>query len=418
MANKCWTSEEEQYVCDHWQTMTVNEIASALRRSPAAVTGKSTKLGLCKRVKNQCPGKNHWTAEQDQYLRDHWQDQSDEDLSEAVGHSLASTHARRLKLGLRHRESSRGLDWSQEEVELMQELWGTYTIPQIAKRLNRSAHAVKVKSTRLGLGRYVNSSQYITANQAATLMRVDIHTVTDVWIPAGLRFTWKAPQGKRRFRHIRMDDLLDWLKDNQDRWDSRRVELFALGSEPDWLKEKRRADLNRPVRWSIKWTAEEDSRLVAMFRRGDKTYAEIGQELGRSADAVERRVARLDVWGTGKYIGQDPWAARREKKAASERKLLGLRLCNALLACRNSREWGEYWQKDNCRHWDNVRGCLMKCSDCDSCSEFQRIQPQYCRRCGGEFIDRRRQDFCQRCRTARKKQAQKKYAVLRARGQQ
>ena len=99
-------------------------------------------------------------------------------------------------------------------------------------------------------------------------------------------------------------------------------------------------------------------------------------------------MARLDVWGTGKYIGQDPWAARREKKAASERKLLGLRLCNALLACRNSREWGEYWQKDNCQHWDNVRGCLMKCSDCDSCSEFQRIQPQYCRRCGVEFIDR------------------------------
>ena len=351
MANKRWTSEEEQYVCDHWQTMTVDEIAFALKRSPAAITGKSTKLGLCKRVKNQCPGKNHWTAEQDQYLRDHWQDQylrdhwqdqSDKELSEAVGHPLASTHARRLKFGLRFRESSRGPDWSEEEVELMQELWGTYTVPQIAKRLNRSAHAVKVKSTRLGLGRYVNSSQYITANQAASLMQVDIHTVTDVWIPAGLRFTWKAPQGKRKFRHIRMDDLLDWLKDNQDRWDSRRVELFALGSEPDWLKEKRRADLDRPARRAAKWTAEEDSSLVAMFRRGDKTYAEMGQELGRSANAVERRVARLDIWGSGKYIGQDPWKDRREKRAASERKMLGLRLCNALRAYRNSMEWGEF----------------------------------------------------------------------------
>lgn len=135
---------------------------------------------------------NRWTAEQDQYLIDHWQSQSDSELAEMVGHTAASVNARRQRLGLKHRESSKGPDWSREEVELMQELWGTYTIPQIAKRLNRSVLAVKVKSGRLGLGRYVNSSQYITANQAAVLLQVDIHTVTDVWIPAGLRFTWKA----------------------------------------------------------------------------------------------------------------------------------------------------------------------------------------------------------------------------------
>lgn len=118
---------------------------------------------------------NRWTAEQDQYLIDHWQSQSDRELAEMVGHTAASVNARRQRLGLKHRESSKGPDWSREEVELMQELWGTYTIPQIAKRLNRSVLAVKVKSTRLGLGRYVNSSQYITANQAAGLLHVDIH---------------------------------------------------------------------------------------------------------------------------------------------------------------------------------------------------------------------------------------------------
>lgn len=195
---------------------------------------------------------NRWTAEQDQYLIDHWQSQSDSELAEMVGHTAASVNVRRQKLGLKHRESFKGPDWSREEVELMQELWGTYTIPQIAKRLNRSVLAVKVKSGRLGLGRYVNSSQYITANQAAVLLQVDIHTVTDVWIPAGLRFTWKAPQGKRKFRYIRMDDLLEWLRENPDRWDSRRVELFALGSEPEWLKEKRKADLTRPARRALK----------------------------------------------------------------------------------------------------------------------------------------------------------------------
>lgn len=40
----------------------------------------------------------------------------------------------------------------------------------------------------------------------------------------------------------------------------------------------------------------------------------------------------------------------------------------------------------------------------------------YCRMCGGEFLERREQTFCPKCRTMRKRQAQKKYAVLHARG--
>lgn len=66
---------------------------------------------------------NRWTAEQDQYLIDHWQSQSDSELAEMVGHTAASVNARRQRLGLKHRESSKGPDWSREEVELMQELW-------------------------------------------------------------------------------------------------------------------------------------------------------------------------------------------------------------------------------------------------------------------------------------------------------
>lgn len=363
-----------------------------------------------------CPNGNPWTPEQDDYLRQHWTEQTDEELGAAVGHPASSTQARRGKLGLYHRKGSRGKDWSAEEVELMQELWGSYTIPQIAKRLNRSEHAIEVKSTRLGLGRYVNSSAYLTANQVADLLHVDIHAVTDAWIPAGLPFKWKAPRGTRKFRHIRMDDLQEFLRNNPDRWDSRRVELFALGEEPDWLKEKRKADMLRPANRCRKWTPDEDARLISLFRRGGKTWAEIGAEMNRSSDACQHRIARLDAWGSGKYLGQDPQKEKREKKVAAEKKLLGIRLCNAIRACRNSMEWGEFWQKDNCQHWDPVRGCLMKSPNCDDCTKFQRIRPQYCRMCGEEFLERRNQTFCSKCRAMRKKQAQRKYAVLHARG--
>lgn len=44
------------------------------------------------------------------------------------------------------------------------------------------------------------------------------------------------------------------------------------------------------------------------------------------------------------------------------------------------------------------------------------IESKYCRMCGGEFLERREQTYCPKCRAMRKKQAQKKYAVLHARG--
>lgn len=75
-----------------------------------------------------------------------------------------------------------------------------------------------------------------------------------------------------------------------------------------------------------------------------------------------------------------------------------------------------YWQRFMCANWDPVKGCSADCADCDSCTEFQRIRPQYCRMCGGEFLERKEQTYCPKCRAMRKKQAQKKYAVLHARG--
>ena len=63
-----------------------------------------------------------------------------------------------------------------------------------------------------------------------------------------------------------------------------------------------------------------------------------------------------------------------------------------------------------------IHGCLMKSPNCDDCAKFQRIPPQYCRLCAREFLDRKHQELCPKCRAMKKKSAQKKYAVLQARG--
>lgn len=73
----------------------------------------------------------------------------------------------------------------------------------------------------------------------------------------------------------------------------------------------------------------------------------------------------------------------------------------------NDLGYDPYWQRFMCMNWDDIGGCSAGCTDCDSCTAFRRIQPQYCARCGGTFYERKENRFCAACRTARKKQAQR-----------
>ena len=133
-----------QYLRNNYQTMTAEQIASHLGRTRAAVAGKVEKLGLKKDLR--CPSGEKWTPEQDQYIRDHWLELSDEEIATAVGHPVPSTHARRLKLNLKRRAGCKGPDWTQEELDYIREVWGDKTVPQIAKHLGRSITAVKVNT--------------------------------------------------------------------------------------------------------------------------------------------------------------------------------------------------------------------------------------------------------------------------------
>lgn len=308
----------------------------------------------------------------------------------------------------------RGRSWTKDEIEYLSENWGRFTIPQLAKKLNRSENAVKIKIVRFGLGRAVTNANCLNARQLSDLMGVDVHAVTDYWIPkCGLKAKHKAPHGQRKQWFISMDILIRWLENNQDKWDSRRIEEFTFGPEPDWLKQKRAADRILPDRRLQKWSNKEDSEAIRLFKTGNYTYQQIGDILGRSAPSVEHRIHRLDVWGTGKHISE---SERQQRKNDYQRKAVISQLMRVLLTHRNQICFDAYWQKDMCTHWDDVKGCTSGESDCDSCVSFQRIKPQYCHRCGATIWDRSEKHICDRCAAARKKQAQRKFAILHSRG--
>lgn len=191
--------------------------------------------------------------------------------------------------------------WNAEEDRILVDLWGDKTPDAIAKELGRTTIAVRVRAKAKRLGTFMENSEYIGLYQCTQILGIDSHVPERLWIPKyKMPFRRKKTSGNLYFKVIRLDRLMEWLKKNQDLWDSRKVKPYALGTEPEWLQKKRAADAAKPTKpVRTKYTREEDDVIVRGVRKG-LTYKQIGEQIRRSSDSVQNRAYRLDIWGTGK----------------------------------------------------------------------------------------------------------------------
>ena len=189
--------------------------------------------------------------------------------------------------------SRRNTVWTDEEIETLKDLWGDKTPDAIARILGRSTGGVIGKAKLLHLGSYLEASEFLGMHQVTELMGVDSHVPVRTWIPKyNMPFVYRRIRGNLRFRVIRLEDLMKWLRDNPEAWDSRKVAPYALGTEPPWLKDKRAADRQRMAKpTGTKYTAAEDSAIL-IGRATGKGYKEIGARIGRSAASVQARADR------------------------------------------------------------------------------------------------------------------------------
>jgi len=184
-----------------------------------------------------------------------------------------------------------GRTWTKLEKEYLDEHWGKCTLSYISTNLKRTKIAVKLKAKRMHLGAITRADEYMTANQISVLLNIDRHAITR-WINNyNLPGRKKIMLFKKKLWMIKYCDLCQWLKNNQDRFDSRRIELFALGYEPEWLQEKRRRDRELPKNRFKKWTDLEVQRIIIYAK--EMTYQKIAPLMGRSYDSIERKFSRL-----------------------------------------------------------------------------------------------------------------------------
>ncbi|RWR06735.1 hypothetical protein QNH23_06405 [Siminovitchia fortis] len=193
----------------------------------------------------------------------------------------------------------RGKKWSEEELEYLEDKWGAVSIKGIAKKLNRSVNAVKLKAQRMGLGDARSHFDGITVSQLSLVLNTH-YGILKNWIKL-----YDFPARKKVFAAenkvlvVTYQDFWKWAKENRHMLDFSRFERLSLGPEPKWVEEKRKADqikkLHVPKPHNTPWSKDDDEKLKWMLNQFKYTYPEIAEELKRSQAAVKRRILDLGL---------------------------------------------------------------------------------------------------------------------------
>lgn len=187
--------------------------------------------------------------------------------------------------------------WTKEEFDYLIDNWGTVSIKTISKKLNRTEKAIDAKAYILGLGKQIESGEYVTVSElfkALGYTQFDTYKVTS-WVK-NRKFPVKHKTlRKRKFKVIHIDDFWKWAEKNKNFVDFSRFTRYGLGKEPDWVEDKRQNDILESKYKKSKWTQKEDEYLIFLVNQFKYSYQEISQLTGRTVGAISRRLIDLNV---------------------------------------------------------------------------------------------------------------------------
>ena len=377
LGKRPWTPEDESYLTEKWGYASVPAIAKKLNRTENAVVVRAQRLGLGAVLM----AGGYVTLNQL--------------LATVTGRERGNTYQRKSWV------ENRGL-------------------PVHRKKVNRCSFSVV----------YLEEFWKWAEHNRSFLDFSKMEPLALGWEPA-----WVAEQRKKDYRACAIQRKDPWTADEDSRlkmllsqhkytW----AELSEMLHRTTGAIQHRCRDLgikDRPVKAdnhgkSAVWNERDYAVLADGIRHGD-SYMAIGQALGKSEKAVRGKVYTVYLTESAdkvrEYMGDGPWGAGAPEPKVKQavhlsttrtevRKQLSY-LAGLLRKRANDLGYDPYWQRFMCQHWDDFGGGSAGCANCDDCTEFRRIRPQYCARCGGTFYERKENRFCGACRTARKKKAQR-----------
>lgn len=381
-----------------------------------------------------------WSPEDEAYLKDKWGTISIPAIANNLGRSVSAIKIRAQRLGLGP------VLMSGDYITLNQLLiavkgtntGGNYAMKSWVENRGLLVHTKKVVNNSFKVVYLDEFWEWAKKNRSF----IDFSKMEPLIL--GAEPDWVAEQRKKDFHAFNLQRKDLWTSAE----DSRLIlllkqqkygyaELSEMLHRSAGAIQRRCTDLgikDRPIKADnhskeAKWTDGDFEILADGIRHGD-SYMQIGKLLGKSEKAIRGKVYFVYLTENADKVrammGNQPWGygapvptvkqavhlsrTRTETKAMLEQ-LAGV-LYRRTLELKKT-DYDHYFQRAMCMNWDELHSCCaVKCEDCDDCTEFVRIQPQYCVRCGATFFERKENRVCSRCREARKRQAYKKRLFL------
>ena len=189
-------------------------------------------------------------------------------------------------------------NWTKQEEEYLIEKWGTLSVKTIAKNLGRSENAIVLRKCRLGLGAFLESGEYVTWHQL--LLALGITGGSGYKLTSWVKNREFPVHTKRvnnnSFRIVYLEEWWKWAEKNRDLLDFSKFEENVLGEEPQWVKEKRRHDVEKVHKYIMTpWTKTEDDKLLFLVAKQKYTYDDLSKMMRRTNGAIQRRLCDLGV---------------------------------------------------------------------------------------------------------------------------
>lgn len=225
---KAWTAEEDEYLRKSWGNESKIEISNKLGRSPAGVERRAHNLGL-RMTAEQLEKKNlkkNWTDEMDSFLIENYGTLHVDEICKEVNATVSMVRKRATHLGLQIEKR-----WTEEEEAYLEDFWGERSVVATAKYLNTSIGALKSKACRMGLGKQLEATgKWYTARDIHEILGVGLRTVY-TWKHAGIiKFNRIQTNSKTERFGVSLPNLKIFIEAHPEKYDTRECDMRALKS--------------------------------------------------------------------------------------------------------------------------------------------------------------------------------------------
>ena len=236
LPRKEWTDIEIEQLKEDSKKMCMRDLTIKYKRSSSSISSKLNNLGL-KTNSNI----NYWSEDDLNTLRQlAIEGKSIDYIAKQLSRTFYSVKTRLSTENIVIQGNTRF--WSKEDEDFLEDYYTDHTITYLAKKLGRTESAIVNKAYQLGLKEKLYHPEAIKISEIAEFFNVSRHEVDTTWCILGLPYKTQKISGVASYRYVLIEDLFNFLENNQFLFDGKDLEENILGMEPEWVKQKRKHD--------------------------------------------------------------------------------------------------------------------------------------------------------------------------------